>query len=105
MSTTDSLVVTADVTNESTREGEEVVQLYIHDLYSMPTRPVKELKDFSKIKLAAGEKKTVQFTITPEKLSFTRADMTWGVDKGDFEVLIGNSSADQDLKKVKFIVK
>lgn len=105
MSTTDSLVVTADITNESTREGEEVVQLYIHDLYSMPTRPVKELKDFSKIKLAPGEKKTVQFTITPEKLSFTRADMTWGVDKGDFEILVGNSSADQDLKKVKFTVK
>ena len=105
MSITDSLVVTADIANVGTREGAEVVQLYIHDLYSMPTRPVKELKDFAKINLLPGEKKTVRFTITPEKLSFTRKDMTWGVDKGDFEVLLGNSSADKDLKKIKFTIK
>ena len=105
MSITDSLVVTADITNVGNREGAEVVQLYIHDLYSMPTRPIKELKDFFKVNLLPGEKKTVQFKVTPEKLSFTRKDMTWGVEKGDFEILLGNSSADKDLKKLKFTVK
>ena len=105
MSTTDSLVVTADIVNVGNLEGAEVVQLYIHDLYSMPTRPVKELKDFAKIYLLPSEKKTVRFTITPEKLSFTRKGMTWGVESGDFEVLLGNSSADKDLKKIEFKVK
>jgi len=104
MSTTDSLYVTADITNTGTREGAEVVQLYIHDIYSMPTRPVKELKDFSKINLLPGEKKTVRFTVTPEKLSFTKRNMEWGVDKGDFEILIGTSSTDINLKKLKFTV-
>jgi len=105
MSTTDSLVVTADITNTGMREGAEVVQVYIHDLYSMPTRSVKELKDFSKVNLLPGEKQTIQFTITPEKLAFTRKDMTWGVEKGDFEILLGTSSADKDLKKIKFTVR
>ena len=105
MSISDSLVVTADITNVGNREGAEVVQLYIHDLYSMPTRPVKELKDFSKVNLLPGEKRTVQFKVTPDKLSFTNKDMAWGVEKGDFEIFVGNSSADKDLKKLKFTVK
>jgi len=102
---TDSLEVSVDITNTGTREGAEVVQLYIHDMYSMPTRPVKELKDFSKVDLLPGEKKTVSFTITPEKLSYTSKDMVRGVEKGDFEIMIGTSSADKDLQKVKFTVK
>jgi beta-glucosidase len=105
MSKSDSLIVTADITNVGTHEGAEVVQLYIHDLYSMPTRPVKELKDFVKINLLPGEKKTVQFTINPEKLSFTKQDMTLGVEEGDFELLLGTSSADKDLKRKNFTIK
>lgn len=101
----DSIAVTADITNVGKYDGAEVVQLYIHDLYSMPTRPVKELKDFTKINLKPGEQKSIRFMITPEKLSFTRLDMSWGVDKGDFEVMLGNSSLDKDLKKFKFTVK
>jgi beta-glucosidase len=59
---------------------------------STVTRPVKELKDFSKITLKAGEKQTVSFTITPDKLSFYNRQMKKVVEAGDFEVMVGTSS-------------
>ena len=58
------------VTNSGKRAGDEIVQLYIRDLVSSVTRPVMELKDFKRISLAPGESKTVEFVITPDKLSF-----------------------------------
>ena len=56
--------VTVDVTNSGDMDGDEIVQLYIRDIVSTVTRPVKELKDFSRISLKKGETKTVEFTIT-----------------------------------------
>ena len=90
----DSVKVTVEVKNTGGRAGDEVVQLYIHDLVGSVTRPVKELKDFRRISLAAGETKTVSFTITPEKLQFYNTEMKRVVEPGEFQVMVGASSTD-----------
>lgn len=101
--TADKKIVTADesitfsvtVKNTGTREGQEVVQLYISDKKSSLPRPVKELKGFSKVKLAAGEEKVVTFTIAKDALSFfDDAKHQWVAEPGRFEALVGTSSAD-----------
>ena len=91
--------VLADVTNTGGREGTEVVQLYIRDLVSSVTRPVKELKGFQRISLQPGETKTVAFDVTPESLAFYDVNMKYAVEPGQFEIMIGNSSRDCDLRK------
>lgn len=88
------LKVNVDVKNSSDREGEEVVQLYVQDLVGSVTRPIKELKDFSKIDLKPGETKTVEFTITQEKLKFYDINMNYIVEPGDFKVFVGTNSVD-----------
>ena len=77
-----------------------MVQLYIRDLVSSVTRPVKELKDFHKVRLEPGETTTVVFDITPALLSFYDVDMNYLVELGGFELMVGNSSRDTDLKKI-----
>jgi beta-glucosidase len=89
-----------DVTNTGSREGTEVVQLYIRDLVSSVTRPLKELKGFRKVSLEPGETKTVRLDITPESLEFYDIGMKYVVEPGDFEIMVGNSSRDCDLQKV-----
>ena len=89
-----------DVTNTGKRAGNEVVQMYIRDLFSSVTRPVKELKGFQKISLAAGETKTVAIEITTESLAFFDIEMKYLVEPGDFEIMVGNSSRDEDLERV-----
>lgn len=89
------LTITLPVTNTGSREGSEVIQLYISDLKSSLPRPVKELKGFSKVKLAPGETREVTFTIGKEALSFfddTRHE--WVAEPGKFEAWIGASSTD-----------
>ena len=85
---------TVTVTNIGSRTGEETVQLYIRDLIGSVTRPVKQLKGFQKLVLAPGESRTVTFTIDDEMLSFWRHDMTFGIEDGDFKVMVGGSSSD-----------
>jgi beta-glucosidase len=89
-----------DVKNTGPRIGQEVVQMYIRDLVSSVTRPVKELKGFAKISLTPGESRTVALPIGPEHLSFTNIDKQYGVEPGDFEIMVGTSSRDEDLSKV-----
>lgn len=101
----ESTRVLADVTNTGNREGTEVVQMYIRDLVSSVTRPVKELKGFKKIWLKPGETQTVSIDITPEKLAFYNIDMEFEVEPGEFEIMVGSSSRDQDLTKVILMVK
>jgi beta-glucosidase len=86
--------VTVDVTNTGTVPGDEIVELYLHKLISLPTRPVMELKDFSRVALAPGETKTVTFTLDAEKLSALGLDMKPVVQPGDFEIMVGRSSVD-----------
>lgn len=96
-----SFTVSVDLCNSGEREGTEVVQLYIRDLYSSATRPVKELKDFRRVHLASGESTTVTFEITPDKLAYYDRNMDYGVEPGQFEIMIGSSSRDEDLQRVK----
>lgn len=99
------LKISVKVTNKGNFEAEEVVQLYIHDLFGSATRPVKELKGFQKIKLKPGEEKNVIFTITPKDLRFYDSDMKYNAEPGDFEVFVGNSSSNDDLLKSKFTIE
>jgi beta-glucosidase len=76
------------------------VQMYIRDLVSSVTRPVKELKGFERVSLRPGERTTVAFDITPESLAFFDVNMKYVVEPGEFEVMVGGSSRDSDLQKV-----
>jgi beta-glucosidase len=89
-----------DVTNTGKRAGTEVVQMYIRDLVSSVTRPVKELKGFQKVFLRPGETQTVALPITPDSLAFYDLHMKYGVEPGEFEIMAGNSSRDGDLQRV-----
>lgn len=83
------------ITNKGNREGSEIVQLYISDLKSSLPRPVKELKGFSKVKLAPGETQNVKFEITPDALKFFDDQKhEWIAESGKFNALIGASSTD-----------
>ncbi len=96
----ESTTLRVDVTNTGKRPGDEVVQMYIRDLVSSVTRPVKELKGFKKVHLIPGESTTVALTIGPDQLSFTNIQKEWVVEPGEFDIMVGNSSRDQDLTKV-----
>ena len=89
-----------NVKNTGKVAGTEVVQLYIRDLVSSVTRPVKELKGFKKISLNPGESAAVSLTILPEHLAFTNINMEYIVEPGEFEVMVGSSSRDEDLQKI-----
>ena len=87
-----SIQASITVTNSGTKDGHEVVQLYIHDKVGSVTRPVKELKGFEKIFLKKGESKTVSFSISVEDLKFYNNEMVYDVEPGEFEIAIVPSS-------------
>lgn len=103
MSADGELTATVTVTNTGSRDGAEVIQLYIRDLVGSVTRPVKELKGFEKIFLKAGESRKVSFSITPELLKFYNYDLQFVCEPGDFDVMIGGNS--RDVKKARFLLK
>jgi beta-glucosidase len=84
--------VAVSVANTGSRHGDEVVQLYIRDVASSVTRPVKELAGFERVTLAPGEKRTVTFTIGPDALSLVGRDMKRVVEPGGFDIMVGTSS-------------
>lgn len=90
----ESTSVSVDITNTGSREGNEIVQLYIRDEFASVTRPVKELKGFRKINLSPGETETLNFVITPDMLSFLDIDLNPVVEPGRFTLLIGGNSTD-----------
>lgn len=99
ISKNESVTVKVNVTNTGKVAGDEVVQLYIRDIFSSVTRPVKELKGFKRVNLNPGETKEVEFKISSEHLSFTNIDMEYTVEPGDFEIMVGNSSMNENLTK------
>jgi beta-glucosidase len=103
MGMNESLTISVDVTNTGSRDGAEVVQLYIRDLVGSVTRPVKELKAFKKINLKAGEKQKVTFTLTKDDLSFYNADLQFIAEPGEFHVYVGGDS--QQVKQASFTLK
>lgn len=98
MKNNETIKVSFQLSNVGKAAGEEVVQLYLKDKFGSVVRPVLELRDFQKVKLNAGESKTIEFTIDKEKLSFYNDKLEWTAEPGDFEVMIGASSADIKLK-------
>jgi beta-glucosidase len=97
------LTASIPVTNTGSRDGKEVVQLYIRDVVGSVTRPVKELKGFQKIELKAGETKTVTFRITPEDLKFYNYELKNVWEPGDFEIMIGPNSRDVKRGRVNWV--
>ena len=91
------------ITNTGNYDGEETVQLYLADPVASVTRPVKELKQFQKMFLKAGETKEVSFDITTEELKFYNSALKWNWEPGTFNLYIGSSS--QDVKKATFVWK
>lgn len=97
----DNAKVSVTVTNTGKRAGDEIVQLYIRDLVSSVTRPIMELKDFKRISLAPGESKTVEFVITPDKLSFLDLNLKDVVEPGWFDIMVGTSSVKYETVKLE----
>ena len=97
--------VSATIRNTGRRAGDEIVQLYIRDLVSSVTRPVKELKDFRRVSLKPGESKTVTFTITPDKLSFLDANMNRVVEPGAFDIMVGTSSVKFQTARLEVVAR
>ncbi len=87
-----TLKISIEVKNTGKIKGEEVVQLYVQDVYGSIARPVKELKGFKKISLEAGERKIVDFELTASDLAFFGADRTWKAEPGDFNLWVGTNS-------------
>ncbi len=90
----ETVQISLDVTNSGTRAGDEVVQLYIRDKVASVTRPIKELKGYKRIHLAAGETRQVSFDLHVNQLGFYGSDMRFIVEPGEIEVMVGSSSAD-----------
>jgi beta-glucosidase len=98
-----SATVTVEVTNTGSREGSQVVQMYIRDEVSSVTRPVKELRGFERLWLKPGESRQVSFTLGPEELRFYNREMKRVVEPGEFTVMIGFDS--KEVESTTLMVK
>lgn len=98
-----ALTVTVDVTNTGSRDGTEIVQLYIRDRYADIARPLKELKGFERVSIGKGETRKVTFTVTEEDLKYYNADLQYKADPGEFEIMVGPNS--EELQTLKFQLK
>jgi beta-glucosidase len=99
------VTVTVPVRNSGSRAGDETVQLYVHQTVASVTRPIKELKAFERVSLAAGERKTVSFTLTPESFRLWNIAMQRVVEPGDVEVMVGANSADLKTTVLHIVAK
>jgi beta-xylosidase len=86
--------VTVGVRNTGARAGDEVVQLYLHDVVAQVTRPVRQLAGFARVHLEPGEAADVRFRVHADRAAFTGRDLQRIVEPGELEVLVGTSSAD-----------
>ena len=98
-----SVTATVTVKNTGKRDGDEIVQLYIHDLSASIARPVKELKGFKRIHLKSGEQATVTFDISRQQLQFYNSELKQVVEPGDFDIMVGPNS--RDVKTARLTVK
>ena len=99
------LEVSVGIKNIGKIAGDEIVQLYVSDKYSSITRPVKELKAFKRVGLKSGESKEITFELDKSAFAYYDAEMNYIVEAGQFDILIGNSSREEDLKKIYFNIE
>ena len=97
--------VRVDVTNSGSREGDEVVELYIHQRVASVTRPVMELRGFQRLGLKPGEMRTVEFKLTPRDLQMLNQDMHWVVEPGVFDIMVGPSSDQTSSVPLQVVAK
>jgi beta-glucosidase len=97
-----TLNISVTVSNTGKFDGEEVVQLYIRDLFGKVVRPVKELKGFQKIFIKKGESKKVDFKLTPEDLKFFDNDLNYDWEGGEFDIMVGTNSRDVQTKRINW---
>lgn len=97
-----TLNISVNVSNTGNYDGEEVVQLYIRDLFGKVVRPVKELKSFQKVFIKKGESKTVNFTLTPENLKFYDDELNYDWEAGEFDIMVGTNSKDVQTKRINW---
>ncbi|QIL38586.1 beta-glucosidase [Pedobacter sp. HDW13] len=95
----ESTTVSFTLKNTGNRDGEEVAQLYLRDMLASVVRPVLELKGFERVRLKAGESKTISFKIIPEMLQMLNANLKTVIEQGDFRIMIGSSSRELQLKE------
>lgn len=100
MSDTDTLIVGFTLMNTGNDDGEEIVQLYIRDMVGSVTRPVRELKNFKKVFLKAGEQKNVTFSLTIDDLKFYDINMEYLAEPGKFKLFVGGNPT--DLLEIEF---
>ncbi|MBB6369748.1 beta-glucosidase BglX [Chryseobacterium shigense] len=97
-----ALNISVTVSNTGKYDGEEVVQLYIRDLFGKVVRPVKELKGFQKIFIKKGESKKVDFKLTPDDLKFFDNDLNYDWEGGEFDIMVGTNSQDVQTKRINW---
>lgn len=97
-----TLNIRVNVTNSGNYDGEEVVQLYIRDLFGKVVRPVKELKGFQKVFIKKGETKTISFTLTPENLKFYDDQLNYDWEGGEFDIMVGTDSKNVQTKRINW---
>ena len=97
------ITATINLKNTGSRDADEIVQLYIRDMVASISRPVKELKGFQRIHLAAGESREISFDITPEMLKFYNAELKHVIEPGDFQIMVGGNS--KEVKTQNLTVK
>lgn len=100
----DTLSIMVNVSNTGNTDGDEIVQLYIRDDYSQATRPVKELKDYKRIHLKKGERKTLTFKLSVHELGYYNAKLKYVIEPGTFTIMVGSSSRDEDLLKTQILI-
>lgn len=105
MKSNETIEVTLTIKNTGKYAGEEIVQLYLKDQVGTVVRPILELKDFQKIKLEAGETKTVKFVIDNTKLSFYNNQLEFKSEPGTFDLMVGAASSDIRLKSTFDLIK
>ncbi|MGO4709896.1 beta-glucosidase BglX [Chryseobacterium sp. 2TAF14] len=98
-----TLNISVNVANTGNYDGEEVVQLYIKDLFGKVVRPVKELKGFQKVFIKKGETKTINFTLTPENLKFYDDQLNFDWEAGEFDIMVGTDSQNVQTKRINWL--
>ncbi|MDR3025213.1 beta-glucosidase BglX [Chryseobacterium sp.] len=97
-----TLNISVTVSNTGKYDGEEVIQLYVRDLFGKVVRPVKELKGFQKVFIKKGESKKIEFRLTPEDLKFFDDNLNFDWESGEFDIMIGTDSQHVQTKRINW---